>query len=149
MCLRNTCVHLMKYDISWTIISFINGTIIVMQMHFLIRRGVCFRRWRIGEWCKCSLPRSGLGIEYSYARTYLPSSAIKVDDLPIRNLVCISSTRQRTCRRRYHYYRLLLCAATTITLLVISIVTRECLFSSSRSSTRIHFTLSARWPRIE
>lgn len=49
--------------------------------------------------------RSESEIEYSRTRTYLPSSTIKVDDPPIRNLVCISSTSQRTCRHPYHHYR--------------------------------------------
>lgn len=44
---------------------------------------------------------------------------------------------------------LLLCAATTITRLVISIVTRECSSSLSRSSTRIHFASRVYSLRIE
>lgn len=79
-------------------------------------------------------------IEYSHARAYLPSSAIKVNDSPIRNLVYIGGTHEATyVPPPLPLLLLLLCSATTITRLVISIVTRECPSSSSHSSTRIHF----------
>jgi len=39
------------------------------------------------------LPDRSKKSSYSHAHTYLPSSAIKVDDSPIRNLAYISGTR--------------------------------------------------------
>lgn len=86
------------------------GIVREQDVPFFIRRQV--RALRERESCKCSR----IGIENRVSScAYLPSSAIKVDDSPIRNLACISGTRGNVRAAavttittaimfRYHYY---------------------------------------------